>query len=230
MSLNQCKKISFIEEKSKSTLFWEAPFPPKARFQMRPTPNTKFLGGLPVVFGQQQKKKWWLKKKRKQSKHLKLRFFFSSSVFNSIFLFKKFSKSNFPKYGKFPLKKQLLLINKLFCKKKRYNGYALSSIKGGYFTTVLGFRSFMPKSHSERLLTNRAPIEWLIGLKVDQRRKRFSVRDKKTTVNIVSSSKFQQKGVRLKKGERMKGRGQYWRHIASIVNKRIEKEEQEQAV
>ena len=67
----------------------------------------------------------------------------------------------------------------------------------------------MPKSHSERLLTNRAPIEWLIGLKVDQRRKRFSVRDKKTTVNIVSSSKFQQKGVRLKKGERMKGRGQY---------------------
>lgn len=225
MLLNQSKKIFLNEKNLNLSLFWETPFPFKSRFQTRPKPKASLLGGLPVVFGQQQQK-WW-KKKRKTSKHLKLRFFFSSSVFNSIFLFKKFSKKNFPEYGKFKLKQQLLLINNLFCKKKRYNGYALSSIKGGYFTTVLGFRSFMPKSHSERLLTNRAPIEWLIGLKIAHRRKRFAVREKKTTVNIISSSKIQQKGIRLRKGERMKGKGQYWRHLASIVNKRLKKEEQE---
>lgn len=103
----------------------------------------------------------------------------------------------------------MLLINKLFCTKTRYKGYVLKPKKGGYFVTSLGFNSFMPKSHSDRLLINKAPIEWLIGLKINQRRQRFSVYKKKVSVNVVSSSKPQQKGVRFKKGERAQGKGPY---------------------
>jgi hypothetical protein len=67
----------------------------------------------------------------------------------------------------------------------------------------------MPKSHSDRLLTNKAPLEWLIGLTINQRRKRFSACKKVIKLNIISSSKQQQKSVRLKKGERMRGRSPY---------------------
>lgn len=118
----------------------------------------------------------------------------------------------------------MLLVNKLFCTKKRYKGYALKAKRGGYTTSTLGFRSFMPKSHSDRLLINKAPIEWLIGLKITQRRKRFSVYGKRTHVNVVSSSKAQKKSVRLKRGEKVRGQGYFWRNVAAGVNKRIKKE------
>lgn len=226
--LNNYKKINLKKNVLKKNVFWNIPLQPTSKFQMAETPKTSFLGGLPVVFGQQPlpQKFWWWKKKSKQLKHQKLNFFFSSIVFNSIFLFKKFPKTKKKVFGVFGLKKKLLLINKLFSTKTRYKGYALKPKKGGYFVTSLGFRSFMPKSHSDRLLMNKAPIEWLIGLKLNQRRKRFSAHEKKTLINIVSSSKLQHKGVCLKKGERATGKGPYWQKVASIVNKRIEKEEQ----
>ena len=88
-------------------------------------------------------------------------------------------------------------------KKALYRGFPIRPVKGGFTTTTLGFKSFMPKSHSERLFLD-APIENLIGLKVIQNRKRFSARAKRTKLNFVSSSKMQHKGVRFKKGHKLR--------------------------
>jgi hypothetical protein len=227
MLLNKYKKIKTEKVSSNINFFWKPPFPSVARIQVAPNPQQTLLGGLSIVFGEQPlpQKFWWLKKKKKSIKFLRRHFFFSSVVFNSIFLFKKFPKIKNKQFGKIKLKKNLLLVNKLFCAKRRYKGYAVKFKKGGYSTSTLGFRSFMPKSHSARLLTNKAPIEWLIGLSFNQRRKRFSACKKFAKLNLISSSKQQQKGIRLKKGERMRGRGPYWRNLAAIVNKRLDQEE-----
>lgn len=130
-------------------------------------------------------------------------------------------------FGKFKLKRHLKLLNKLFLKKRRYKGFALKSVKGGFTTSVLGFRSFMPKSHSKRMMENPAPIERVIGSKLDGRRKKFSSKKPRITLNIVSSSKSQGKGVRLKFGQRFPGRRGYWGNVARIINTRMEKMEKQ---
>lgn len=228
--LNNYKKIKLEKISDTPYFFWKSPFPTQVRFQMSPTPQKDLVQGLPVVFGSRQLpvKRWWLTQKKKKIKPLlKLHFFYSAIVFNSIFLFKKFPKNKNSSFGKFKVKKKFLLIRKIFNAKKCYKGFVLKANKGGFVTTTLGFRSFTPKSHSARLLTHRAPIEWVIGLKVAQRRKRFSGCKKTIRISVISSSKPQKKSIRLKKGERMRGQGPYWRKLAAIINKRIAQEEQE---
>jgi ribosomal protein S1 len=141
-----------------------------------------------------------------------LRFFFNSIVFNSIFLFKKFPKLKKRKVSglalTLTLKKRLLLLNYILKKKKKFKGYSLKKNKGGFIITVLGFKSFMPKSHSKRFLENQAPLACIIGLKICQRRKRFST-FKKTTLNLISSSKPQHRTLQIKSGWHFKGTNIY---------------------
>lgn len=224
--LNSYKKISLKKKTFKTNSFWKAPTLSTARFQISNKVDKHFLGGLPVVLGQQSlpSKAWWLKKKSPVLKNQKHHYFFSALVFNSIFLFKRFSKPKNTSLAHPRLKNIFLLLNRLFCTKKYYKGYALKPKKGGYVTSSLGFRCFMPKSHSDRLLTNKAPVEWVIGLKINNRRKRFSAQNKKLMINIVSSSKPQQKSIRFKKGLHARGKGSYWQNLAKIVNKRVKRE------
>lgn len=224
--LNNYKKINLEKKSSKIDSFWKTPIISRtAKFQMHKTPQLDFLEGLPVVFGQQPKpsKAWWKKKRNKPVKYQKLHFFFSAIVFNSIFLFKKFPKNKNIKINQSTLKKKVLLINKLFHTKTRYKGYMLKQKKGGYFTSSLGFRSFMPKSHSDRLLTHKDSVEWLLGLKFSVRRRRFSANQKSVSFNLVSSSKSQQKGSFLKKNEQIGDKSFYSKKVAEVIKKRCVK-------
>lgn len=192
---------------------------------MRNKVNPGVLGGLPVVFGLQDKptKKWWLKRKKKKLVRVKKYFFFSEIVFNSLFLFKKLAKRrNNPLKG-LKLKQSLVLIHRMFLKKTRYKGFAIKRVKGGFITSALGYKSFMPRSHSKRLLRT-APMEWFLGLRLQFRRKRFSAKKFFINLNVISSSKPQGKSARLIHNQRYRGRGSFWGPLASAVNKRIDNE------
>lgn len=221
--LNSIKKINYNTSDKKTLIMWKVPFPTKFRFQTRMNPDLTFLSGLPVILAARKKKKirWWKKsKKRRPLPSLKINYFFNSVSFNFIFLFKKFFRFKKRRFELFKFKKQLLFLNHLFKEKKIFKGFPLKKNKGGLFASILGFRSFMPKSHSNRLLTLKVPVTRLIGLKIYQRRKRFSVR-KKIKLNIISSSKPQQGGKKSKKAFNIKtGKSFYWRKIQQLVNKR----------
>lgn len=188
--LNNFKKIKNNKNCDHTfPVFWKIPTWPKASFQKKLEQNTVFfLQGLPILCTkpQQNKSIWWKKKKRRKLKFLKLRFFFYSFGFNSIFLFKKFSKQK--KKINLKLKKNILLIDYLFKRKKQFKSYMIRSKKGGFFVTAFGFKSFMPHSHSKLLLKNSVSDIKLIGLNSFQNRKRFS-KQKQLFFNVISSTK-----------------------------------------
>lgn len=145
-------------------------------------------------------------------------------MFNSIFLFKKFSRYKNRNFGKFNLKKRVFLMHKLFYTKKTYKGYCFKPKKGGYITSALGFRSFIPKSHSTRLFINPTPIKRVMGLKVTQRRKRFLVHKKRILVNIISSSNLPKISSSFKDNKNLGDKVHYLQKVTIAVNQRIQKE------
>lgn len=204
--LNYSKKISYKNQKIiKKKIFWKIPNWSKSRFQLNNNTNQINLGGMPTIFAprlEKVQKKWRYKKKKfKILKHKKLRFFYNSSIFNSLFLFKKFPKIKIRKYKTINIKRNLLFLQHLIRLKNHFKGYfksySLRVIKGGRFASVLGFRSFMPKSHSKLILTtNLVPSTRLLSLKFCKRRRRFSTK-KRIHLNIVSSSKPKHKLLQL---------------------------------
>lgn len=198
--LNFSKKINYKNKITlKKNFFWKIPGWSKFRFQLNINPKKIYLGGMPTIFNSHlaKPKKWWGKKKNlKRLKHKKLRFFYNSVIFNSLFLFKKFSKVKKQKYKNINTKTHLLFLQNLVNLKTCFKGYSIRVIKGGRFSSVFGFRSFMPKSHSKLILTTKVPSTKLLSLKFSQKRRRFSIK-KKTTLSIISSSKPNYKFVRL---------------------------------
>lgn len=112
-----------------------------------------------------------------------------------------------------------MLIKKLFINKKFYKGYLLQPKKGGYFTTIFGFKGFMPKSHRIKLQKKRSN-DHLIGLKFQTKRKRFSIK-RGVKFNLISSSKIFLKRFQLKQGQKLYRCRPNVDSFSSILNKRI---------
>lgn len=173
--LNKNKQITNISKKEKfgSTSFFILPKIPKMSYvQIDQSGNAP--SELNIIL-----------KKESKKHHVPFRFSFSENDFKSYFFFTKHFLEH--KTTKSDLKKRIFFLKKLFKKKKLYSFYFIKKIKGGFFTSSLGSRSFTPKSLTSKVY-REAKEQHLVGFKFLKKKTRFSHK-KFMKFNIVSSSK-----------------------------------------
>ena len=93
------------------------------------------------------------------------------------------------------IQKRLCFCNKVLKAKKRYKFFFLKRIKGGFWTSSLGFFSFMPRSLAK---PEEKKKQFLIGIKILRRKKKFTFRNR-LKPNLISSCKRKPARKRIRK-------------------------------
>ena len=181
--LKQIKNKS--TDKSFSLTFLQIPISTKGFFQSK---SSLLFPSFLFVLAKRRIKNFFEKKLK--------RIFFYSILFNSMITFKRNSMPLLIK-NQLNWKKRILSLLKLYKKEKKYTGYALHSVKGGFKTSFFSFICFMPKSHLKNLFTNKK--HKILRFKIYIKRLRFKLFNSKKLNFVVSSGKVDTKDSKTKK-------------------------------